>query len=381
MVTASWAQHTLIKKDGNQIGCQVLSAVGGQLKYTLDPSSGKSMSIACPDVLAYIDDALIVHTDPCEAVGKPKGEDVKKNCASLIRKDNSVVKGNVISDMDDYIKVRTLTSDMNIPLSELVGQLLENGEIVFQNEDYAHKLMADQVVVSAMNNTAQCPSSLVKTVTGYSPKKAKEKFDVAKKKAAVAKARPTTGQTAAFTYKDTVSRGLLEVLDFDTFKTIALAKVERLGGYISQLSDKKMALTLRDKVVGQALSLFERPESNTVQVSRLMPDGKPMISTKKIAEYLRTSLRFNKYENVKIKWADLNYASDFEEQPDGSYVAVISVQQQFTGFVDGIETYSDVTNKNVTVTLRSYEKFTDGGFRKLWDVFLGDIGVSSTQPK
>ena len=42
-------------------------------------------------------------------------------------------------------------------------------------------------------------------------------IDVAKKKAAVAKARPTTGQTAAFTYKDTVSRGLLEVLDFDTF--------------------------------------------------------------------------------------------------------------------------------------------------------------------
>ena len=83
---------------------------------------------------------------------------------------------------------------------------------------------------------------------------------------------------------------------------------------------------------------------------------------------------------MDVQWADLNYASDFEQQPDGSYQAVISVQQRFVGQVDGVETYSDVTNENVTGTLGQYEKLTDDGFKKLWDVFLGDIGVSSTQP-
>jgi hypothetical protein len=374
------AQHTLIKRDGHTLTGQVMSSATGQLTYTLDPGSGKNRTLPCGDVLVYIDEALVVHTDPCEAANRPKPTDAKSNCASLIRKDNSVVKGNIIAFMEDYIKIRTLTAEKNEPLSDIVGQLTQGEGVIFQNEEYARKLMADQIVVRAVNDIAQCPSEPVLNKPGYSLKQAKAKFDVGKKKAALAKAGISPGPGPVVTYKDTVQRGLLEVLDFDTFKTIALTKVERLGGYIGQLSDKKISMTLRDKVIGQALALFERPESNTVQVSRLMPDGKTNIITKKVMEYLRTSLRFNKYDNVKIKWADLNYTSDFEEQPDGSYVAVISVQQQFTGIVDGVETYSDVTNKNVTVTLRSYEKFTDGGFKKLWDVFLGDIGVSSTQP-
>lgn len=379
VATAARSQQLLVLNDGSPIGCQVLGAANGQIKFTLDPSSGKSTFKPCSEVIAFIDEALIVHTDPCDAATKPKAEPTKRNCASLVRRDNTVVKGDVTSYMDDYIKIRTLTADMNVPVSDIVGQLTESEEISFTNADYAKKLMSDPVIVRMINDASQCPASGPVAKVGYSPKRSKSNFDAGKKKAALARAAAAKDQPV-ITYKDTVDRGLLEELDFDTFKTIALAKVKRLESYIIQLSDKKMALTMRDKVVGQALSLFEKPEENTVQTSRLMPDGRTSLTLKKIAEYLRTSLRFNKYENVKIKWADLNFASDFELQPDGSYQAVISVQQQFTGYVDGQETYSDVTNKNITVTIRSYEKFTDGGFKKLWDVFLGDIGVSSTQP-
>ena len=40
--------------------------------------------------------------------------------------------------------------------------------------------------------------------------------------------------------------------------------------------------------------------------------------------------------------------------------------------------YSDVTNKNVEVIAQAYDKFVEGKFEKWWDVFLGDIGVTSS---
>ncbi|MBP6392598.1 MAG: hypothetical protein KA352_17035, partial [Flavobacteriales bacterium] len=95
--------------------------------------------------------------------------------------------------------------------------------------------------------------------------------------------------------------------------------------------------------------------------------------------YLGSHLRMLNYDLVKIEWADIQYASDFELQMDGSYTAVVSIQQRFTGMVDGEVYYSDVTNKNVQIKLRTYEKVQEGRTTVLWDVFLGDIGVVSTK--
>ena len=376
------SQCTVFKKDGSQLGVYVQGAANGQLKYTYDPSLGKSAYLACPDVLAYIDEALVVHAVPCDAANGPGADPAKKNCASLILRDNSVVKGR-IDFMDGYAKVHALSGDRVVQESEIVGQITEGDGVMFQNVESARSLMTNPAVIRAINDIAQCPASVSQTRTGYGPKKAKEKFDAAKKKEAIAKAKarataPPPGITVV-NYKDTASRGLLEVLDFDTFSLIALKKVERLGLYIHQIADKKMSMTLRDKAARQGMDLFEDPLTNTVQVSKLLK-GSTTFSNKKVVNYLQTDLKYNKYDDVDVQWADLNYASDFEQQPDGSYQAVISVQQRFVGKVDGVETYSDVTNKNVTVTLRQYEKLTDDGFKKLWDVFLGDIGVSSTQP-
>lgn len=377
------SQCTIFKKDGSQLGVTVQGAANGQLKFSYDPSSGKSNYLACSEVVAYIDEALIVHTDPCDAANKPAGEPAKRNCGSLILRDNSVVKGR-ITFMEGYAKVQALSGDRNVQESDIVGQITEGDGVMFQNEESVRSLMTNQVVVRAINDIGQCPVA-IQPKTGYGPKKAKEKFDAAKKKEAIAKAKaratlPPPGITVV-NYKDTVARGLLEVLDFDTFSLIALKKVERLGLYIHQIADKKMSMTLRDKAARQGMDLFENPLTNTVQVSKLIKGkASPTPSNKKVVNYLQTDLKYNKYDEVDIQWADLNYASDFEQQPDGSYQAVISVQQRFVGKVDGVETYSDVTNKNVTVTLRQYEKLTDDGFKKLWDVFLGDIGVSSTQP-
>ncbi len=378
---ATFAQHVLVMKTGKQWECQVVSCASGIVKYTIDPASGVTKDAASSEIVAFIDEQLLVHTtDICEAVNAVGGERPKKNCASLIRKDNTVVKGDIIGFMDGYVKIRTVTGEKNEP-DGMVGQMTSELGVVFENPEYARKLMADPAVVRAINDMAQCPSDQPTAKVALSPAKAKTKFDAAKKKAALdRKAAPKPKPEGTVVLNPPAERGLLEELDFDTFKTIAMAKVQRLETYIIQLTDGKLALTMRDKVVGQACDLFENAEVNTIQVSSLLPDGQEKRNTHKIAEYLRVRLKFFKYDKVKIKWADMNYASDFEEQVDGSWTAVISIQQQFTGYIDGQVTYSDVTNKNVTVTIRPYDKFTEEGYKKFWDVFLGDIGVSSTQP-
>jgi hypothetical protein len=373
------AQHTIIKRDGKSIDGQVLGSAGGQLSYTLDPSSGKESKVACADVLVLIDERLMVYADPCEAANK-LGSDSKKNCASLVRKDNTVVKGNIVGFMDGYVKIKTLSGERNEADGTWVGQITEQDGVNFENPDFARKLMGDAAVVRAINDMSQCPSTLAPAKVGYSPAKAKPKWDAAMKKAALANAaKPKVTPPPAT--RPAPDRGLLEVLDFDTFSLIAMEKVERLGGYIRQIADKQLSSTLRDKAARQGMDLFEDPHVNTVQVSKLLKTGESVNTTRKVVNYLQTELKFHKYDNVDIKWSELKYASEFELQPDGSYRATISVQQTFSGKVDGVVTYGDITNKNVTVTLRQYEKLTDKGFQKRWDVFLGDIGVASTEPR
>ena len=165
--TISFAQHTIIKKDGNPISCQVLGAANGQLKITYDPGSGTTKNFPCAEVLAIIDERLIVHTDPCEAAMKLAQATGERQCASLILKDNSVVKGNNLSYMDDYVRIHTLTGDRNVPI-DFVGQITEGEGVVFQNEEFAKKLLSDPVIVRAINDTAQCPSVSTHAKAGYS---------------------------------------------------------------------------------------------------------------------------------------------------------------------------------------------------------------------
>jgi hypothetical protein len=73
------------------------------------------------------------------------------------------------------------------------------------------------------------------------------------------------------------------------------------------------------------------------------------------------------------------FASDWEMQEDSSFRATISIQQKYRKEgLDGRVVYSDLTTKNVEVIAQVYKKFVEGHFENWWDVFLGDIGVSSS---
>jgi len=105
-----------------------------------------------------------------------------------------------------------------------------------------------------------------------------------------------------------------------------------------------------------------------------------------IGEYLLRLERIlpSVYQEVKIEFANINKVSNFVKQPDGTWSAIIVFSQKFEGYkeLDGSgPAYSDLTTKNVTVTIRRSEIFSGNSVPDVyWEVLLSDIGVNQTEP-
>ena len=84
------------------------------------------------------------------------------------------------------------------------------------------------------------------------------------------------------------------------------------------------------------------------------------------------------YDEVTISWYDIQYISDLERQPDGTYVGVITIYQRFEGSSDDGLEYKDTTKKDITVFVQKKETQIGGRVIDFWDVLLGDIRVTET---
>lgn len=355
------AQQTVIKRDGSQVHGRITGTVGDRLHF-IDQRIAAS-ELACSDLLCVVDESLILHNHPCSDTGV--GNSLTRNCDALVGADQRVTKGRITRWLDDRYVVRTKNGESIVPRADVVG-VVSSGHVEFNlPPERLRKLIGDNTVVGAMNNFLQCPNEAPTKPVEYSESWVKPKFAKA-----VAKAHEPRAPS-----EPPVPRGLSADLDFDRFKDVALEKTKRLSQYIGQIADKSVSAIAKDKAVEQAIGLFER-EDNLVHVSNVTTGTE---KTHTVRNYLATHLRFLKYDRVDIEWADIQYASDFELQPDGSYTAIISLQQRFTGTIDGRTYYSDVTNKNVQIKLRTYEKVVEGRTERLWDVFLADIGVTATK--
>ena len=375
VLATAQTNHLLIMKDGGQWSCQVKGVANGQLSYVLDPSATKPILTPCGNVLAFIDESLMVHTDACEAAAKPPAQSITRNCASVIGKDHVVTKCDIIRYDEGHIRVRTLQGERNI-LDSDVAMHLDADELGFEKVEDVKALLSDPSVVRMMNNMAQCPASPVKVAPTYVPKRHAEKLkqEVIKQRE-VNKTKP---RKTTMVPVDTTGRGVLLVPDFDDFDSIALYKVERLKGYIGQMVNIELSELTRDDAVEGAIGLFNSPTKNLVEVSSLRPDGTSGKKSHSVEIYFNSMLRRTRAK-VKVEWTNIVFASDWEMQDDSSYMATISIQQRYQREgADGRLVYSDVTNKNVEVIAKAYDKFVEGKFQKWWDVFLGDIGVTST---
>lgn len=166
----------------------------------------------------------------------------------------------------------------------------------------------------------------------------------------------------------------LDKASIEQFKVKSLQKIDELKKYLNGIANKSTEQAVAEKMVNQAVALFIH---DTVTVETTRPNGE------RKQEYIRnylTKLRMLKYSSVKIEWSETQYISQIKKAPDGNYYGVVSFIQKFTANMpDNKNSFEDITRKNIEVILKSYRKEVDGETLELWDVFLGNIGISANK--
>ncbi|WP_422358819.1 hypothetical protein [Reichenbachiella sp.] len=155
--------------------------------------------------------------------------------------------------------------------------------------------------------------------------------------------------------------------------SLALEKVKDLSKYISIIGNKETQFSEAQRVMDRAEELFA--ENSEMGVSSLEREE---VNYYKVREYFERLMALN-YDKVKIQWYDIHYVSDLEQQPDGTFVGVITVYQRFEGSSkDGTMEYKDTTKKDITIFVKRKETQIAGRIIEFWDVMLGDIRVTET---
>ena len=158
--------------------------------------------------------------------------------------------------------------------------------------------------------------------------------------------------------------------------SLALEKVRDLSKYIKIVGSKETPWSEANRVIDRAEELFA-PDAE-IGVSSLSSNE---VMYYKVRKYLERLMRLN-YDRVEIDWYKIEYVSDLQRQPDGTYVGVITVFQTFKGFdKEGRLIYQDTTKKDITVYVKRKETQIGGRLIGFWDVLLGDMRVKETSVK
>ncbi len=154
--------------------------------------------------------------------------------------------------------------------------------------------------------------------------------------------------------------------------SLALEKVRDLSN-TSVLLAVKYSWSEANRVIDRAEELFM--QGAEMGVSTL---AKPEVDYYKVRQYFERLMRLN-YDRVEIEWFKIEYVSDLQRQPDGTYVGVITIFQKFKGYdKEGGLVYEDTTKKDITVYVKRKETQIGGRIIGFWDVLLGDMRVKET---
>ncbi len=155
--------------------------------------------------------------------------------------------------------------------------------------------------------------------------------------------------------------------------SLALEKVRDLSKYISIIGSKTTPWSEANRVIDRAEELFMAGAE--IGVSSL---GRPEVAYYNVRQYFERLMRLN-YDRVEIEWFKIEYVSDLQRQPDGTYVGVITIFQKFKGYdKEGGLVYEDTTKKDITVYVKRKETQIGGRIIGFWDVLLGDMRVKET---
>lgn len=175
------------------------------------------------------------------------------------------------------------------------------------------------------------------------------------------------GSTSLFS-QDELSPERKQAID-----SLALEKVRDLSKYVSIIGSKETAWSEANRVIDRAEELFM--QGSEIGVSSLV---RTEINYYTVRKYFERLMRLN-YNKVEIEWYNIEYVSDLQRQPDGTYVGVITIFQKFKGYdKEGRLVYQDTTKKDITVYVKRKETQIGGRLIGFWDVLLGDIRVKET---
>ena len=158
--------------------------------------------------------------------------------------------------------------------------------------------------------------------------------------------------------------------------SLALEKVRDLSKYIKIVGSKDTPYSEANRVIDRAEELFMSDAE--IGVSSLHSN---QIQYYRVRKYFEHLMRLN-YDRVEIEWYNIEYVSDLQRQPDGTYVGVITIFQTFRGYdAEGNMVYKDTTKKDITVYVKRKETQIGGRTIGFWDVLLGDMRVKETTNK
>ncbi|MCA1752175.1 MAG: hypothetical protein LC670_10365 [Flavobacteriales bacterium] len=160
-------------------------------------------------------------------------------------------------------------------------------------------------------------------------------------------------------------------------------KLKELESVFVKLTNRKLNSGQKERVRTSAVDELFINERAHVAVSSLNSEE---LTYYPIPDYLYRleTLIAGAYQEVEIAFSEIHKVTNFKPNPDGTWSATVTFSQQFKGYkdLDGRQpTYSDITQKNVTVKIRRVELFTgDSTPDVYWEVLLADIGVNQTNP-
>ncbi len=357
----AYAQDVIYQQGGKKVECKIIDITEQRVKYKIPQNPGPAYSMDAGDVVMAFNESgnyLVFPVASGQLAGFMNPPTTKK-ADILITTDNQAIEATNIAVGAKEVKYKKLddkkSKEQKLPVEKLSAILYKDGkhEIVGELAQVAESLKASKEQIDKLTGVDNATHTDINANTS---------------------SNTSTKPTSLHSDDAVAFPGGPE--EFEKFRNKALIKVDELGTYLATIVNPKTPAEKANSTIDLALTLFVNEEAR-VEVSNVNTGVK---NKYKIRDYLRRlKLVGSNYQEVEVSYADISYATDFRKGPDGNYYGVVSFVQTFKGFVDGKIVYGDVTQRNVTVVLKLYEKAVDGETKKIWDVFLADVGIEETR--
>jgi len=163
--------------------------------------------------------------------------------------------------------------------------------------------------------------------------------------------------------------------DLEFFTKKVEERIFDLEEKIKIISNKELDTERKLEAIDAAIKYFES-EDNVFQVSS---KNRSKIRNYNLREYFN-HLRVLPYLQVNIDWYDAVWVTDLRKDRKGIWRGTVRIYQKFDGFgPEGIEQYSDITKKDIPVSIEVLEVNTGDNVKQIIRVLLGDVRVTETR--